>query len=190
MQSSVEILQSFARLLQELGIRYVVVGSFASSARGQPRATMDADVVAEINRDHGSLLAKHLEADFYIDEKSIREAALSRGSFNAIHFETSFKIDIYVAKPGGFDEQQLLRRIPESLDPDSVAPVYIATAEDTILAKLVWFQKGGEQSNRQWSDVRGVLAVQQGTLDLEYLEKWAGILGISDLLKKVIDETL
>jgi len=47
MKSSVEILHTFARLLDELGVRYVVVGSFASSARGQPRSTIDADVVAE-----------------------------------------------------------------------------------------------------------------------------------------------
>jgi hypothetical protein len=109
--------------------------------------------------------------------------------FNAIHLETMFKVDVYVSSPGGFDEQQLLRRLPEHIKPDSTAPVYVATAEDTVLAKLVWFQKGAGVSERQWSDVLGVLRIQKGQLDIEYLNQWAASLGISDLLEKAINET-
>lgn len=87
------------------------------------------------------------------------------------------------------NEQQLLRRLPEHIKPDSTAPVYVATAEDTVLAKLVWFQKGAGVSERQWSDVLGVLRIQKGQLDIEYLNQWAAILGISDLLEKAINET-
>ena len=36
--------------------------------------------------------------------------------------------------------------------------------------------------DRQWGDVLGVLKVQSGSLDREYLEHWARLLNISDLL--------
>lgn len=189
MQSSVDILHQFARLLEELGVRYVVVGSFASSARGKPRATMDADIVAELTRDHARILAERLAGEYYADEVAIRRAVLDRSMFNAIHLETMFKVDVYVSSSGGFDEQQLLRRLPEHIKPDSTDPVYVATAEDTVLAKLVWFQKGAGVSERQWSDVLGVLGIQKGQLNIEYLNQWAASLGISDLLEKAISET-
>lgn len=189
MQSSVDILYQFARILDELGIRYVVVGSFASSARGQPRATIDADIVAEVTRDHSRILAERLAGDYYADEVAIHRAVLDRSMFNAIHLETMFKFDIYVADSHGFDEQQLLRALPEHIKPDSIDPICVATAEDTVLAKLVWFKKGDKTSEKQWSDVLGVLGVQRDALDLEYLSKWANGLGISDLLEKAISES-
>jgi len=188
MQSSVDILHQFARLLEELGVRYVVVGSFASSARGKPRATMDADIVAELTRDQARILAARLAGEYYADEVAIRDAVLSRGLFNAIHLETMFKVDVYVSSSKGFDEQQLLRRLPEQIKPDSVDSVYLATAEDTILAKLVWFKKGAGVSERQWSDVLGVLEIQKGQLDIQYLNQWAARLGVRDLLEKAISE--
>ncbi len=188
MQSSVDILHEFARLLENLGIRYVVVGSFASSARGEPRATMDADIVAEVTRNHARVLAQHLAEEYYADEVAIRHAILDRSMFNAIHLETMFKFDVYVSSSGGFDEQQLFRRLPEHIKPDSTEPIFFATAEDTVLGKLVWFRKGAGVSERQWSDVLGVLKVQKGKLDTQYLNKWAATLGISDLLEKAISE--
>jgi hypothetical protein len=189
MQSSVDILYGFARMLEDLGVRYVVVGSFASSARGRPRATIDADIVAEVTPDHARILAERLAGDYYADEIAIRHAVLDRSVFNAIHLETMFKVDVYVSSSRGFDEQQLLRRLPEHIKPDETDPVYVATAEDTVLAKLVWFRKGAGVSERQWSDVLGILAVQKGQLDIEYLNKWAASLGISDLLEKARSET-
>lgn len=189
MQDSVDILHQFARMLDDLQIRYVVVGSFASSARGQPRATMDADIVAEVTRDHIRVLAERLAPDYYADEVAIRRAVLDRSMFNAIHLESMFKLDVYVAGLHGFDEQQLLRRLPEHIKPDSIDPIYVATAEDTVLAKLVWFRKGDRTSEKQWSDVLGILGVQKDQLDFEYLDKWAESLDISDLLKRAINET-
>jgi len=72
--------------------------------------------------------------------------------------------------------------------PDSTEPIFIATAEDTLLAKLVWFRKGNEVSDKQWLDVRGILAVQGNQLDFDYLHKWAAILRVGDLLERAINE--
>ena len=62
----------------------------------------------------------------------------------------------------------------------------VSSAEDTILAKLVWFRKGGEVSDRQWHDLLGIAKVQSGRLDREYLATWAAQLGVEDLLSRLL----
>jgi hypothetical protein len=66
--------------------------------------------------------------------------------------------------------------------PDDPRTVCIATPEDALLHKLVWFRMGGETSERQWRDVLGVLEVQAGVLDDAYLDRWAVHLAVTDLL--------
>ena len=73
---------------------------------------------------------------------------------------------------------------PEGL-PD---PLRVDTAEHTVLRKLEWFRRGGETSERQWRDVVGVLRAQGRRIDREELTAWAGRLGVSDLLQRVLDE--
>lgn len=40
----------------------------------------------------------------------------------------------------------------------------------------------------QWRDVPGILKMQAGRLDIEYLQKWAQELGVSELLKRAYQE--
>ena len=49
----------------------------------------------------------------------------------------------------------------------------MATAEDTILAKLEWYRAGGESSERQWNDLRGIARVRGPPLDLACLRNRA-----------------
>jgi hypothetical protein len=57
-----------------------------------------------------------------------------------------------------------------------------------VLAKLQWYREGGGVSDRQWTDVLGVLKVQGATLDRAYLEAWARELGLTGLLRRALDE--
>jgi len=72
-------------------------------------------------------------------------------------------------------------------EPERLA--YIATAEDIILAKMEWYRQGGEISDRQWRDILGVLKVQAGRLDLDYLQKWAAELNVANLLQRALKES-
>ncbi|HUQ64455.1 MAG TPA: hypothetical protein VM121_11935 [Acidimicrobiales bacterium] len=56
--------------------------------------------------------------------------------------------------------------------------VHMATAEDTILAKLEWARLGG--SNRRLRDVAGIFEVSGEGLDRAYLEYWGEHLGLID----------
>lgn len=189
MQGPLEVITRVVSVFDELGIEYVVVGSFASSARGTYRATADLDVLADISQEQIKPLVAALRDDFYVDEPAVSRAVSRRGSFNAIHFEAVFKIDVFVSKPEGFDRQQLARRSWAPLASDSAQGFYVASAEDTVLAKLSWYRKGGEVSNVQWADVRGILGTQGDSLDTVYLREWADKLGVLDLLERALEES-
>ena len=172
-----------ARVFDDLAIRYVVGGSFASSLYGIPRATQDVDLVAEIGLPHVEALTNALGDEFYIDAGMIRDAIRRRASFNVIHLATMFKADVFIPRGDAWSHEELSRARCEQFDPpDGRVTIRFASAEDTLLHKLVWYRLGDYASDRQWGDVLGVLKVQSGSLDREYLEHWARLLNISDLL--------
>ena len=174
--------------LEALGVPYLIGGSLASAVHGVVRTTMDADLVADLRPEHAEPLAQALGDAFYVDAASIRDAIRHRSSFNVIHLESMFKVDIFIPKQRPFDRTQLQRRTKQVIATEPEREAYVATAEDTILAKLEWYRRGGEVSDRQWQDVLGVLKVQGNRLDLAYLRQWAASLGVSDLLEKALTE--
>ena len=152
--------------LETLGVQYVISGSFASALHGVMRATMDADLVADLREEDIAPLVQGLGEGFYADAEMMREAIAQYRSFNLIHLDTMFKVDVFVARPRDFDRTQLARRQLHLLSEDPERWAYVASAEDTILAKLEWYRMGGEGSDRQWCDSLGVLKVQGPRLDL------------------------
>lgn len=98
-----------------------------------------------------------------------------------------FKVDIFIVKNTPYDIIEFNRRKPELLsDPDTL--VNVATPEDIVLNKLLWYQDGGGVSERQWEDAKGILKVQGASLDDHYLEHWAETLGIQELLARLKQE--
>jgi hypothetical protein len=174
--------------LEQVGARYVIGGSLASTIHGVVRTTLDTDIIAELDLQQAGRFADLLASGFYYDIDAIRHAIRQRSSFNLIHLATMFKVDLFIPKGRPFDEQQLDRRQLWVADPDSGRTIYVATPEDTILAKLAWYRQGDEVSERQWRDILGVLAVQGDRLDLAYTRRWAASLGVSDLLERALAE--
>jgi hypothetical protein len=184
--AQLEVLFKVLNAIDELNVTYLIGGSFASSTHGFSRATMDIDLLAAINREQATKLISMLGPGFYADELAIRQAIDARRHFNLIHIETGFKVDVFVAKTGGFDERQLERRLLEVVMSEPERKAYLATPEDTIIAKLNWYRRGDEISDRQWQDVIGIIKVQGVRLDLSYLRDWAKKLDLSDLLEKAL----
>jgi len=175
-------------ILETLKVRYLIGGSLASTLHGMIRTTQDSDLVAELHPEHVEPLVRELKDEFYIDEQMIAEAVARRSSFNIIHRESFFKVDVFIPKRRPFLEEQFARARRETLSTEPMVEALVATAEDTLLAKLEWYRMGGEVSERQWRDVLGILEVQAENLDLEYLRKWAKELKVSDLLEQALKE--
>ncbi|MEW6738050.1 MAG: hypothetical protein AB1489_42630 [Acidobacteriota bacterium] len=179
-----------AEILDKIGIAYHIGGSFASSAYGVPRATADVDLMVDIRIEQVDLFVKALEAAYYINEKSVRDAIIRKSSFNIIHFDTMLKIDIFIPQDSVYDKQVMQRVLSIKLGYAGKEHIfYLKSPEDVVLTKLEWYRSGGEVSERQWSDVIGVLRVQIKTIDFDYLRRWAIQLKLVDLLEKAITES-
>jgi predicted nucleotidyltransferase len=188
MDLPLSVLSQVTTALEQEDITYILVGSFASSLHGMYRSTADIDILADIKPEQVRPLFEALRESFYLDEHTMRDAVAQGRSFNAIHFDSVFKVDIFVAGSDEFAVAQLNRRVLRRLSPDKDETVYVATAEDTVLAKLQWYRAGNETSNTQWNDVLGILGTSRYSLDLQYLDQWAGQLGLTELLQKAFAE--
>lgn len=184
----IEVTLMVTAQLEAQGVRYALGGSMASSALGMARSTMDADIIADLAESDVEPLVRALEGSFYIDADAISEAIRHRSSTNLIHLESMFKVDLFIPKRRAFDRNQLARRVARKLAKDAQQNAFVASAEDTVLAKLEWYRMGGEISDRQWTDILGVLKVQAPGIDLPYLRQWAPALGVTDLLARALDD--
>lgn len=175
-------------VFSKLNVPYLLGGSFASSIHGIPRATLDADIVADLSDKHVIPFVNMLRQDFYIDINMVREAIQTKETFNIIHLETMFKVDIFILKGDDFSKEEFKRRREEVLIESPQRSVFVATPEDIILHKLTWFKEGGGVSDRQWNDVINTIKVQGEGLDLEYLKTWANRLNILDLFEDALQK--
>jgi len=181
-----KIIRKLADLLDQLNIVYAIGGSIASSVYGVVRFTEDADITVSPFPSVADELYEMLKDDFYISRQAMYQALESRGSFNVIHFETSFKIDIFVQRDDDFEKQLLARSRKISLGDLPDKALSFMSPEDIILLKLKWYSQGSRASERQWSDILGILAVQTERLDLKYLAQWAAKLGLNELLQEAM----
>jgi hypothetical protein len=173
--------------LEKLGVPYHVGGSVASSFVGIARATQDADLVADLRPLHAAPFAQALAGKYYADPERIDHAIRVRRSFNVIHLETMYKVDVFVSKDTPFARENMARHTALEV-PGLGRALYFSSPEDIVLHKLLWYAEGGGVSDRQWYDLQGVLRLRGRTLDLTYLQSWAERLGVAGLLDQALRE--
>lgn len=179
-----EVLSEVAARLEQCGIDYMIVGSFASNLHGKPRTTHDADMVIEIDTPRLEKLAQALGDDFYFDVEATRDAIKKNIMSNVLHYESGLKIDLFVRKNRAFSRSEFQRRLQK--DFLLGRPCWFATAEDTLLAKLEWSKMGA--SERQYEDAVNIAKVQGENLDRDYVHRWAPELQVDDLLLRLFEE--
>ena len=186
-ESALDVALFVASTFEQLGIEYVVGGSFASSVHGEPRSTQDVDFVADLQQARVGEWIELLESEFYVDADRVSQAVRSRRSFNIIHLRSSFKAGIFVKTTSLADKLQLSRR--ELYEFPDGRSLWITSAEDIVLQKLLRYRLGDEVSDRQWRDVLAILKVSKGKLDLDGLAASANALSIEDLLARALQES-
>ena len=146
----------------------MLVGSHASSIHGTPRATYDIDIVIDpTSIELERFLGLFPESDFYVSKEAAREALEHRRQFNLIEIGSGWKVDLIIPERRAFNQAEMARRTQRQFNS---VPVDVATAEDTIVAKLDWSKAGG--SERQLEDVAGILRLRGDMLDIAYIEQW------------------
>ena len=170
-----EALQRIAAELNRAGIAYMLTGSFASVFYGSPRSTQDIDLVIAANRAQLQTFVESLSrGEYYVEADAALEALKRESLFNIIDLKTSWKIDMIIRKSRAFSQEEFGRRRLSNLEGMSL---YVASAEDIILAKLEWAKLG--KSNRQIEDAARILKMRIDSLDRSYVDKWVRELGVT-----------
>ncbi len=178
-----DFLQKIVEVLEELEIPYVVTGSVASMAYGEPRLTNDIDIVAEIAEQQTQKIAAAFPADeFYLNEEAIREAIIHRTQFNIIHPGSGLKVDIILKQDTPFDNSRFERA--RRIHPAESYQASFAAPEDVIIKKMEYYKKG--ESDKHLRDITGILKISGEELDREYIAGWAQNLGLSEIWEAIV----
>ena len=188
MTETLDVVHAVAEVLESLGIRYAVGGSVASGMYGEPRSTHDVDLILDLRLEHVSPLVGAMTESFFIPETAVREALARRSSFQAVHRKLFVKVDLFVCGEGVLDQEQIERRVKRPVAEDDPRQIFVTSPELILLRKLDWFRMTDETSERQWRDVLGVLKVSGSNLDVAYLRRTAGSLGLGALLERALLE--
>lgn len=173
--SASDVLRRITTALDLAGIAYMLTGSFASAHHGAPRSTLDLDIVlAATSEQIKKFIAALPTNEYYADLNAAIEAHSRESLFNVIDSVTGWKIDFIFRKSRPFSQEEFQRR---KLIHFQGLQLFVATAEDIVIAKLEWAKLA--QSQRQLEDVAGILRLRSGTLDRAYLDKWVSELDLA-----------
>jgi hypothetical protein len=173
-------------VLESLGIPYMVVGGFAAILYGQPRLTIDVDIVVDIKSKHiEQFVAAFPIPDYYVSEEGIRDSLDRRYPFNVIEPTTGAKVDLVPLPRDRFTRAAFERRRRLAYDETGRSAMFII-AEDVVVAKLVAHRE--TESDKHLRDARGILLMQWGELDLETIRRSARAAGVLDHLQALLIE--
>ena len=177
-----ELLQKAVNVFDHLKIPYLVTGSVAAMAYGEPRLTNDIDIVAAIDESHVERLMASFPADeFYISADMIREAIHRQGQFNIIHPASGIKIDVIIKQDTPFDNSRFSR--VHRIHPAESYQAAFAAPEDVIIKKMEYYKAGG--SEKHLRDIAGILKIGGESVDLDYITEWSKRLHLVDVWSAV-----
>jgi hypothetical protein len=178
-----ELLHKVVKTFENLKIPYLVTGSVASMAYGEPRLTNDIDVVAAIEKRHvAGLLKAFPDDEYYISEDSVRDAISHQWQFNIIHPSSGLKVDVIVKQNTPFDNSRF-RRI-QRIYPAESYQANFASPEDVIIKKMEYYKEGG--SEKHLRDITGILKITGEGVDRDYISDWAKRLELSHIWEAIL----
>lgn len=180
-----ELLRIATGACDSLGLTYLVTGSTASIAYGEPRFTNDIDIVIDLPADTVDAFCDAFDKEeFYLNRKTVRSAVRDALQFNIIHPASGLKIDFIVLTPSEYDRSRVARRrqLPVLDDRD----VVFASPEDVIIKKMLYYREG--ESPKHLRDIGGILRIQAGKLDRQYIADWSKRLGVEDIWRQIIEQ--
>lgn len=178
MTTEFEVLNRVSTGLSAQGLLFMLTGSFAMARYTTPRMTRDIDIVVALLPDAVDRLVQEFSADFYVDADAVRAAVQSEQLFNMMHLSSGIKIDLVIRKSSDYRRLEFERRQRAMV---GTVDTWIVSREDLILSKLVWARDA--HSEVQYRDVRQLL---DGAVDLDYLQRWAGVLGVQTVLNELL----
>ncbi len=179
--NSTDLVLRVIALFDQLSVPYMLVGSYSSNYYSRPRSTQDADFVVEISDDQVRKLRSNLGADFVLDSQMSFETVTMTTRYVISHPASAFKIELFFLTDDPHNQERFRRR--QQVDFEGQA-VWLPTAEDVIIQKLRWGKTG--RRSKDIEDVRKVLALQSGKLNMLYIRQWCDRHGTRELLEQTL----
>ncbi len=173
-----------ADALKRAGVEYMVGGSMASSAHGEPRSTRDVDFAVRMTEADVPRFVEALGPDFAVDEVALCNAIRMGRSVNIFFLPSFMKIDLFIRGRDEYDRSEFSRKA--EIEFASGVCLSTSSPEDILLWKLRWYRMGGEVSDQQWRDVLGLLRVSRPIMEMDYVRAWAVRHGVDDLLDRAL----
>ena len=173
-----ELLRQIVETFESLNISYLITGSVASMAYGEPRLTNDIDLVAQITNDNvGGLMKAFPPNEFYISEDMVKEAIDRCGQFNIIHPISGLKVDVMIKQNTPFDQSRFKR--VRRISPAESYQANFASPEDVIIKKMEYYRDGG--SEKHLRDIAGILVISENEVDRDYISEWSRRLNLDEI---------
>ena len=180
-----ELLRIAADVCDALGLTYLVTGSTASIAYGEPRFTNDIDIVIDLPPNKVDAFCDAFpEDEFYLNRETVRSAVRDAFQFNIIHPTSGLKIDFIVLSQSKYDRLRIARQcqLPALDDRD----ITFASPEDVIIKKMLYYREG--ESQKHLRDIGGILRIQADKLDRKYIANWSKQFGVEDIWQQIIEQ--
>lgn len=166
----IELIDTFIKPLELHGLRYVVTGSVASMAYGEPRLTNGIDLILQIQASDCPTMARAFpETDYYLPPSEVilnEQNRSQRGHFNIIHQHTLLKADVYLAGADALHRWAFTHARPIEIDG---IPVKFAPPEYVIIRKLEFHREGG--SEKHLRDIAAMLVESGPEFDDDFLAR-------------------
>jgi hypothetical protein len=170
--------------LESMEIPYMVVGGFAVILYGQPRLTIDVDIVVDMKLYHVKpFVAAFPIPHFYASEEGIRDSLQRCYPFNVIEPTTGAKVDLVPLPREPFTRAAFDRRQRLTYDEQGHSAMFIAP-EDIVVAKLAAYD--GTESDKHLQDAQSVLTMQWGDLDLDLMRRSARAAGVLEPMERLL----
>lgn len=184
-----DFLKLILETLEVSGIEYMIGGAIAEWAWGEPRATQDLDIVINLPIKAVGRFSKELEkrkmlvpADIILDAMMEDRADTP---LNAIHMYSGLKADLYLMRAGDKLRQSAFERRVKVDYGSPIGKVYVHSAEDLILYKLMYLGLSGQPKHAR--DIAAILRAKKNQLDLKYIEEWVNQLGYGSVWNEMLD---
>jgi hypothetical protein len=180
-----DLAEGLVSFFEEHDIDYMLMGGIAVRFWGIPRPTFDVDFTLSVKPDQVPWLCERFEEQgFSVHEahkKGFLDLLKGMNKFGVVRYAAGreVRVDMFLVTTS-YQEEALGRRVRAKLNGKEV---WLISPEDLILHKLV------ASRPRDLADVIDILSVN-ATVDTNYLRKWAGVLGVSELLREYLEKHL
>lgn len=177
------LLKIISAFLEKNKIPYMITGAWSAIFYGRLRASHDIDFVVELRPNEAQKFlaaTSKLSGDFLVQAEDVKDAVINKSIFNILYLPTLLKLDFWLLKDDEFDKSRFSRRRPVQILGRSMM---MASAEDTILQKLKWYQMG--KIEKHLIDAAFVYQIQLKNLNQKYLNLWVKKLKVGRYFKEL-----